>query len=123
VKNFRDLKVWEKAHQLTLAIYRVTGQFPADELYGLRSQMRRSAQSVPTNIAEGCGRGSDPDFARFLQMAMGSASELEYQLLLARDLGLMDQSDYSRLEMEVVEAGRMLNSLLGTVGKKAAASS
>ena len=86
MKDFRDLKAWERAHPLTLAIYRATRAFPREELYGLTSQLRRGATSVSSNIAEGCGRGSDADFARCLQIAMGSASEVEYQLLLARDL-------------------------------------
>jgi four helix bundle protein len=112
MKDFRELKVWEKAHQLTLAVYQATATFPKEELYGLTSQMRRSASSIPTNIAEGCGRGSDDDFRRFLQMAMGSASELEYQLLLARDLGYLTAADSERLSAAVVEVKRMLASLI-----------
>lgn len=86
MKDFRKLKVWEKSHQLTLAIYENTSSFPQSELYGLTSQIRRSAYSIPTNIAEGSGRGSDAELARFLTIAMGSASELEYQLQLACEL-------------------------------------
>ena len=86
MKNFRELKVWEKAHLLTIDIYRITATFPKEEMYGLTSQIRRASSSIPANIAEGCGRGSDNDFRRFLQIAMGSASELEYHLLLAHDL-------------------------------------
>jgi four helix bundle protein len=112
MKNFRELKVWEKAHQLTLAAYQATTAFPQEELYGLTSQMRRSAASIPTNIAEGCGRGSDDDFRRFLQIAMGSASELEYQLLLAHDLGYFDTAERDRLSSAVVEVKRMLASLI-----------
>jgi len=82
MKNFHDLKVWQKAHLLTLAVYQATRGFPRDELYGLTSQLRRCSSSVPTNLAEGCGRSTDSDFARFCTMAMGSASELEYLLLL-----------------------------------------
>lgn len=78
MQNFRDLKVWGKAHAATLLIYRATDGFPSTERYGLTSQMRRAAASIPANIAEGCGRASDADFARFLQIAFGSASELEY---------------------------------------------
>ena len=83
MKDFRQLKVWDKSHELALSIYRATKDFPKEELYGLTSQIRRASMSIPTNIAEGCGRNTDADFARFLQMAMGSASETEYHLLLA----------------------------------------
>src|SRR5215218_7111292 len=89
VRNFRELKVWEKGHELTPALNKATAGFPQEELYGLRSQIRRSCVSVPANIAEGCGRGSDADLARFLQMAAGSASELEYHLLLAKQLNML----------------------------------
>ncbi len=112
MKNFRDVKVWEKAHRLTLAIYRDTTTFPKDELYGLRSQMRRASVSIPTNIAEGCGRDGDKDFARFLQIAMGSASELEYHVLLARDLDLLKSRAYEALTGEIVEVKRMLASFI-----------
>jgi four helix bundle protein len=87
MQDFRNLLVWQKSHELVLEIYRISRDFPREELFGLTSQMRRCAVSVPSNIAEGCGRGSDPDFARFLIIAMGSCSELEYQVLLSRDLG------------------------------------
>jgi four helix bundle protein len=86
--------------------------FPRDELYGLTSQIRRSCASIPANIAEGCGRGGDGEFARFLQIAMGSASELEYHLLLASDLKFLDGSNYERLATEVTEVKRMLTSLI-----------
>jgi len=100
MKDFRELKVWEKAHQFTLVVYQATTAFPKEELFGLTSQMRRSAASIPTNIAEGCGRGSDDDFRRFLQIAMGSASELKYQLLLAHDLGYFDATEHNRLSAQ-----------------------
>lgn len=113
MQNFRDLRVWQKAHQLTLAVYRQTANFPLRlEKYGLTSQMRRGAASVASNIAEGCGRGSDADFGRFLQMAMGSASELEYQLLLSHDLGFIDDDAYAALGSETARVRRMLNRLL-----------
>ena len=89
MKDFRKLEVWEKAHALTLSVYHAADPFPREELYGLTSQIRRAAVSIPTNIAEGCGRGSEAELARFLQIAMGSASEVEYELLLARDLGFL----------------------------------
>lgn len=115
MKDFRQLKVWEKSHQLTLAIYEATKGFPKEELYGLTSQIRRASMSIPTNIAEGCGRNTDADFARFLQMAMGSASEMEYQLILARDLGFLPQDSYEKLHNEVEEVKRMLTSFLKTL--------
>lgn len=112
MKDFRDLKVWEKSHQLVLRLYQVSRTFPRDELYGLTSQMRRAAVSVPTNIAEGCGRGSDPDFARFLQMAMGSASEVDYLMLLSNDLGYLAAEEYAPLLAAISEVKRMLTGLL-----------
>ncbi len=112
MKNFRDLGVWHKAHLLALEVYKITAHFPKEELYGLTSQLRRAAASIPSNIAEGCGRGSDPDFARFLQIAMGSASEVEYQLLLAHDLSFISPANYTRLNDLVTEVKRMLTSLL-----------
>lgn len=87
MQDFRNLQVWSKAHKLTLDIYKLTSRFPKDELFGLRSQMRRCSSSIGSNIAEGCGRLGDAELNRFLLIAMGSASELEYQLLLSRDLG------------------------------------
>jgi four helix bundle protein len=90
MKDFRNLQVWEKSHMLTLSNYDATRPFPREELFGLSSQIRRAAASIPTNIAEGCGRSSDPDFARFLQIAFGSACEVEYHLILARDLRYVD---------------------------------
>jgi four helix bundle protein len=115
MKDFRQLKVWEKSHQLALAIYKATKEFPKEELYGVTSQIRRASMSIPTNIAEGCGRNTDADFARFLQMAMGSASETEYQLILARDLEFLPKDSYEKLHNDVEEVKRMLASLLKTI--------
>jgi four helix bundle protein len=112
MKNFRELKVWQKSHQLTLGVYKVTATFPKEELYGLTSQTRRACASIPANIAEGCGRATDGDFARFLQIALGSASELEYHLLLARDLGFLSSSNYEHLNNEATEIKRMLTSFI-----------
>ena len=112
MKDFRNLKVWEKAHHLTLALYPVTASFPRDEAYGLASQIRRSASSIPSNIAEGCGREGDPEFARFCIIARGSATELEYQLLLARDLKLIQPKDYENPSEQTVEIKRMLTVLV-----------
>jgi four helix bundle protein len=94
MKNFKDLKVWSKAHSLTLAVYQVTREFPREELYGLTSQVRRSAASIGANIAEGCGRRSDGEMCRFLQNRLGSATELEYHLLLARDLQILEDGKF-----------------------------
>ncbi len=110
-RDFRSLKVWEKSHQLTLAVYSLSRTFPPEETYGMTSQMRRAAVSIAANIAEGCGRDGAADRARFLDMAMGSASELEYHLLLARDLGMVADPAYSRLAREVTQVKRMLTSL------------
>lgn len=115
MKDFRDLQVWEKSHRLVLAVYPATKSFPRDELFGLTSQIRRSASSIPANIAEGCGRRTSADFARSLQIAMGSASELEYHLLMSRDLGYLDAATYQQLDAQVVEVKRMLAALIGTL--------
>ena len=106
-RDFREVKVWEKAHRLTLDAYHHTTAFPREEVFGLTSQIRRSASSVPANIAEGCGRGGG-DLARFCRIAAGSASELQYHLLLARDLGFLDTSTYATLEQQATEVERML---------------
>ncbi len=112
MKDFRTLKVWQKAHQLTLRVYTTTRRFPKEELYGLTSQVRRSAASIPSNVTEGCGRSGAVEFARFLNIAMGSASELEYQLLLARDLKLLNADEHESLSGDVIEVKRMLTSLV-----------
>lgn len=112
MRDFRELKVWGKAHQLTLSVYKATQIFPKEELYGLTSQMRRSCASIPANIAEGCGRKGEAELARFLQIAMGSASELEYHLLLAYDLNLLKAKDYESLTNDVTEIKRMLTSFI-----------
>ena len=110
--NFRDLKVWEKAHRLTLGVYTVTALFPRDEMYGLTGQLRRSSSSIPTNIAEGSGRDSDTELIRFLHIAMGSAAELDYQLLLARDLNFLELAQYDGMSGSVAEVQSMLASLI-----------
>ena len=110
MRTFHDLRVWSKAHQLTLHVYSITRGFPNEELYGLTSQLRRAASSIPANIAEGCGRTSARDFIRFLHIATGSASELEYHLLLAHELKLIGTPAYSSLLNEVTEVKKMLSS-------------
>ena len=112
MQDFHNLKVWTKAHQLALAIYSVTQSFPKEETYGLRSQLRSSSSSIGMNVAEGCGRDGDKEFARFLHFSMGSGNELEYQLLLWRDLRLIRASQYEELQNRVTEIKRMLASLL-----------
>jgi four helix bundle protein len=112
VKDFRDLKVWEKAHAITLEIYRVTNSFPRDERYGLTSQIRRCSASFAANIPEGCGRRGNGEFHRFLQVASGSASELDYHLLLARDLCFLGNDQYGSLAKQLGELRRMLTALI-----------
>ncbi len=112
MKDFRDLKVWEKAHALALEVYRQTKDFPGEERYELTRQIRRAAVSIPTNIAEGCGRGSDADMARFLQIARGSARELEYTLLLARELGMLKGPAHETLAPRIEEVQRILYALI-----------
>jgi four helix bundle protein len=111
MKNFRDLKVWGKAHLLTLESYRVTNNFPKQEMFGLTSQIRRAAASIAANIAEGCGKRGNAEFQRFLGIATGSASELEYRFLLARDLHLLNETVYVKMNAPVIEVKRMLAGL------------
>jgi four helix bundle protein len=108
MQDFKQLKVWEKSHALTLAVYTATQTFPKGELYGLTSQLRRATSSIPANIAEGCGRNSGPELRRFLEIAMGSASECEYHLLLSRDLELLTTEVYEQLHTQATEIKRML---------------
>ena len=112
MKDFRELKVWERSHQLVLDIYEATGQFPREETYGLTAQLRRSCASIPANIAEGCGRSGDVELGRFMLISMGSASELEYHLLLAHDLNFLDDRNYERLTERTSEVKRMLSTFI-----------
>ncbi len=121
MRDFRELKVWGKAHSLTLDVYKATRTFPRDELYGLTSQTRRAAVSIGANIAEGCGKHSRPDFARYLQNALGSASELEYHVLLARDLGYLASENHQGLTVRVGEVKRMLTGFIQHLNEGAAA--
>jgi four helix bundle protein len=111
MKDFRKLTVWHKAHASAIAVYQATRAYPRDELYGLTSQTRRAAVSIAANIAEGCGRSTDADLARFLDIASGSANELEYHLLLAADLEFVPLKEHERLSAGVREVKRMLTSL------------
>jgi four helix bundle protein len=115
MQNFRNLKVWHKAHTVTLDVYCRTALFPKHEMFGLTSQIRRAAASIGANIAEGCGRDGDAELCRFLQIAMGSASELEYHLLLSRDLEFLNGSEYNLLNREVTEVKRMLSTLINSI--------
>ncbi|MFT3892398.1 MAG: four helix bundle protein [Anaerolineales bacterium] len=112
MKDFRSLKVWEKAHALTLSIYKVTGEFPKQELYALTNQIQRAAVSIPANIAEGCGKDSDAELKRYFLIAMGSSSELEYLLLLAHDLGYLTTDVFQPMLTDLVEVRKMLNAFI-----------
>jgi four helix bundle protein len=112
MRDFRELKVWQKSHDLILAIYKETVCFPKNEVYALTSQIRRAPVSIGANIAEGAGKNSRPDFARFLQISLGSASGLEYELLLARDLGYLSCEHHIKLADQVIETKRMLTGFI-----------
>jgi four helix bundle protein len=115
MRNFRELRVWDEAHKLTVQLYHDTEDFPRKEMFGLTSQIRRAAASIGANLAEGCGRQSEGEFSRFIQIAMGSASELEYHLLLSRDLAFLTKSAYERAQTQLTRVRKMLASLLQTV--------
>ena len=121
MQDFADLKVWQKCHRLTVAIYQVTAEFPQDEKFGLARQIRRAASSIGANIAEGCARDAPRDFARFLQIAAGSASELENHLLLARDLGFLTPAQRDKLSADLAEVRRVRTSLIQKVRSSAPA--
>ena len=112
MRDYRSLKVWEKGHEFTLAVYKATRGFPSEERYGLTRDLRRSAASVPTNIAEGCGRDSERELHRFMSIAAGSASEAEYQLLLALDLGYVTPTTHRDLNSRATELKRMLTGFM-----------
>jgi four helix bundle protein len=121
LKDFKELKVWHKTYELALAVYEVSRCFPREEIYGLTSQLRRAAVSVGANIAEGCGRRSDGELVRFLQIARGSASEIEHHLLLARDLKFLDGTKHQGIEKRLQEVQRMLTSLVSSIQETAGA--
>ncbi|HPD31687.1 MAG TPA: four helix bundle protein [Phycisphaerae bacterium] len=118
MQDFRKLQVWQKGHQLVLAVYRDTRRFPKEEIFALTNQMRRSAISTCANIAEGCGRQTNSELSHFMHIAMGSACELEYHLLLARDLGMLAIDRYKQLATDLAEVKRMLTSLIQKVKAK-----
>ncbi len=113
--DYRKVDVWVRAHRLTLEVYRATRALPKEELFGLTSQLRRAASSIPANIAEGCGRNGDAELARFLAIALGSSNELDYHLLLARDLGYLPQADYDTLAFEAQGVSRMIAAFIDTL--------
>jgi four helix bundle protein len=115
MRNYRDLDVWEKSHKLTLDLYKLSRAFPREELFGLTSQMRRAAVSIGANLAEGCGRRTGAELARFVRIAMGSASELDYHLLLCRDFEFISDEQYQRASRELTRVRKMLTGLLATV--------
>ncbi len=115
MKDFKNISVWVKAHDLALETYKATARFPRDEIYGLVSQLRRAAVSIPANIAEGCGRSGDAELRRFMDISLGSAYELEYHLLLSRDLGFIGEADYAKVSSDVVEVKRMLSGFIQTL--------
>jgi four helix bundle protein len=114
--DFKKLDVWRAAHSLACDVYRDTGGFPKTEVYGLTSQLRRSSASIAANIAEGCGRSGDTEFSRFIRISLGSATELEYHLLLSRDIGLLDNEAYERLSVQARRIQGMLAGLKRTLG-------
>ena len=112
MRDHTKLKAFELVDEVTLLVYKITADFPKEELYGLTSQMRRAAVSVPSNIVEGCARDSQADYLRFLTIAFGSLRELHYQLSLAKRLGFMAKQDYSGIEMKVIETEKTINGLI-----------
>lgn len=115
MRNYRDLQVWAKAHHLTLELYRVSRQFPREEIYGITSQLRRAAVSIGANLAEGCGRRTSSELARFVRIAMGSASELDYHMLLSQELGFMTGDAFASASATLTEVRKMLTSFLQSV--------
>ena len=115
MQNYKELKVWAKAHEFTLKVYEVTKQFPREEIYGMTSQLRRAASSIPANIAEGCGKFTSQDFARYLNIALGSANESEYFILLSKDLKFISLDDYTIINQIINEIKAMLISLISKV--------
>jgi len=118
LKNYKELKVWQKSYQLCLEVYRITRGFPAEEKYGLTSQIRRAAVSVPSNIAEGYGRKTTREYVRSLYLAYGSNCELETQILLSNDLGYMKAQEKEKLQENIEEVERMLKALIKSLENK-----
>ena len=112
MRDYKKLKVWQKAHAFALNVYKVTSGFPREELYSLVSQLRRAVVSIPSNISEGCGRYGSKELKQFMSIAMGSANEVGYQLLLSKDLGYISEDNYNNLEVEIDEIQKMLASYI-----------
>ncbi len=121
MRNYKDLRVWHEAHRLTLNVYRATDEFPKEGRFGLTSQLRRASASIPANLAEGSGRRSDGEMARYVQIAMGSGAELSYHLLLSRDLGFLKNEEYADLSSAVDRVMKMLSALAGKIRNISAA--
>ena len=115
MKDYKKYLVWQKSHQLTLDVYKLSEKYPKEETFNLVSQIKRSSSSIPTNIAEGCGRKSDKDFSRFLYISFGSANELEYQMLLSKDLNFISAEDYEKIQLQTEEIKKMLSALIKTL--------
>ena len=117
MQDFRKLRVWEKSHELTLLMYKLTKNFPKEELFGLTSQIRRATSSIPTNIAEGCVKSTQKDFSRYLYIALGSSSESEYLTLLSYELNYLTENDFKKILIDVQEIKKMLTSLILKINK------
>jgi len=111
MRDFRKYTIWELSHQLTLDVYNISNSYPKSEIYGITSQLRRASSSIPTNIAEGCGRDSDREFNRFLTIAIGSANETEYLIILSKDLNYIDKTNFDNLLTQVNVIKRKIYSL------------
>ena len=118
MRDFKKFEVWQLSHQLTLKIYTSTKSFPKEEIFGLTSQIRRCAVSIPSNIAEGCGRKTDKDFSNFLSISLGSAFEFETQLIICKNLGYILETDFKTLESEIQHIQNMIIKLQNTIDKK-----
>jgi four helix bundle protein len=115
MQDYRKLSVWKKSHLLAISVYKATGVFPKEEMFALTSQIRRACASIPANIAEGCGRGGGAELGRFLQIASGSTHELEYHLLLAKELGYLKPEKHDKISSQVNEIKRMLSALISKI--------
>ncbi|MEM7550421.1 MAG: four helix bundle protein [Bacteroidota bacterium] len=118
MRDFKKLEVWKGAHEIALSVYLLSSNFPKEEIYGLTSQIRRCAVSIPSNISEGCGRSTENELRRFCDIAMGSASELEYQLLLAFDLNFIQTDTYEKINNELIVLKKRLNAFIQKLKSK-----